>query len=182
MNWLALGTAQLGSRSGSARYLAHCSSGLGSPRLGSARLATRGSVHLGSWVRLGLRLRLCALESTRCSARLSSELDTASTGAQLNSIVISSGLTTHDSTWLGSGLRSAHLDNILAQLILAIGSSRLANSYQTNNGPSRTDPAEIQPSSEPCANPETRSKPRIQAKSITELSCTSSQAGKSYRV
>ena len=55
----------------------HCRSGLGSPRLGltrlgSARLATRGSTHLRSWLSSAW-LRIWTGESTRCSTRLSSE-------------------------------------------------------------------------------------------------------------
>ena len=78
----------------------------GLARLDSARqVATRCSAHLGSWLRLGLRLRLWARKSTRCSVRLSSEIDSA--------------LATQDSSWLRSGLSSAHLDRSPAQLISA---------------------------------------------------------------
>ena len=61
----------------------HCRSGLWSPRLGltrlgSARLATRGSTHLRSWLRLSLGLRIWTGESTRCSTRLNSEFGSGS--------------------------------------------------------------------------------------------------------
>ena len=66
----------------------HYRSGLGSPRLsltrlGSARLATRGSTHLRSWARLGLGLRIWTGEATRCSTRLSSEFDSGSARGQV---------------------------------------------------------------------------------------------------
>ena len=61
----------------------HCRSEFGSPRLGltrlgSARLATRGSTHFRSWLRLSLGLRIWTGESTRCSTRLSSEFGSGS--------------------------------------------------------------------------------------------------------
>ena len=66
----------------------HCRSGLGSPRLGltrlgSARLATRGSTHLCSWLRLSLGLRIWTGKSTRCSTRLSSEFGSGSARGQV---------------------------------------------------------------------------------------------------
>ena len=66
----------------------HCRSGFGSTRLGwtwlgSARLATRGSTHLRSWLRLSLGLRIWTGESTRCSTRLSSEFGSGSARGQV---------------------------------------------------------------------------------------------------
>ena len=66
----------------------HCRSELGSPRLGltrlgSARLATRGSTHFRSWLRLSLGLRIWTGESTRCSTRLSSEFGSGSARGQV---------------------------------------------------------------------------------------------------
>ena len=82
---LAWSSARLGSGSSPARDSAYCSSGPRSPRLGLARLdsarigwLTRGSVFLGSCLRLDFGLWIWARESTRWSARLSSELDSCS--------------------------------------------------------------------------------------------------------
>ena len=66
----------------------HCRSGLGSPRLGltrlgSARLATGGSTHLRSWLRLSLGLRIWTGEATRCATRLSSEFGSGSARGQV---------------------------------------------------------------------------------------------------
>ena len=52
-------------------------------RLGSARLATRGSTHLRCWLRLSLGLRIWTGESTRCSTRLSSEFRSGSARGQV---------------------------------------------------------------------------------------------------
>ena len=56
---------------------------LGLTRLGSARLATRGSTHHRSWLKLDLGLRIWTGESTRCSTRLSSEIDSGSARDQV---------------------------------------------------------------------------------------------------
>ena len=73
---------------------------LGLTRLGSARLATRGSTHLRSWLRLSLGLRIWTGESTRCSTRLSSESVSGSARDQ-----VGDRLGTRDSVfglaWLG---------------------------------------------------------------------------------
>ena len=71
----------------------HCRSGLGSPRLGltrlgSARLATRGSTHLRSWFRLSFGLRIWTGESTRCSTRLNSEFGSGSARSFIIIIII----------------------------------------------------------------------------------------------
>ena len=99
----------------------HCRSGLGSPRLGltrlgSARLATRGSTHLRSWLRLSLGLRIWTGESTRCSTRLGSARSLARAQLGVRS-EIGSGLATRDLVWLGSDeseLSSSHLDQCIA--------------------------------------------------------------------
>ena len=82
----------------------HCRSGPGAPRLGltrlgSARLATRGSTHLRSWLRLSLGLRIWTGESTRCSTRLSSEFGSGSARGQ-----VGDRLGTRDSGFCLAGL------------------------------------------------------------------------------
>ena len=54
---------------------------LGLTQLGSARLATRGSTHLRSWLSLGLQI--WTVESTRCLTRLSSEFGLGSARGQV---------------------------------------------------------------------------------------------------
>ena len=63
----------------------HCRSATSTcmTRLGSARLATRGSTHLRSWLRLSLGLRIWTGESTRCLTRLSSEFGSGSARGQV---------------------------------------------------------------------------------------------------
>ena len=97
----------------------HCRSGLGSPRLGLtrlglARLATRGSTHLRSWLRLSLGLRIWTGESTRCSTRLSSEFGSGSAQGQ-----VGARLGTHDSGFglAGLGISSSHLGRSIARPI-----------------------------------------------------------------
>ena len=52
-------------------------------RLDLARLATRGSTHLRSWLRLSSGLRIWTGESTRCSTQLSSEFGSGSARGQV---------------------------------------------------------------------------------------------------
>ena len=132
---LARSSAQLGSmRSSSARGSANWSSGIRSPRLGSALSSASARPQLGSALgsaRLGsagysgfgssLLLTQARLGAPDLGSGINSMLGSAQLGAWFGlSSCVDSGLATQHSAWLDSGLRSTYLERSLPRLISAM--------------------------------------------------------------